>query len=128
MPRNINPTEEIAKKRERIANVERHASYIPIHNHDSIFSKQEISEHFKVLKGLFAGEISKEDGMKYKECVETAIGARKHNRCKLCDNDGLVFKSDDRNYQYVFRCNCDCGKRRQESFSMWGSFRERMFF
>jgi hypothetical protein len=63
------------------------------------------------------GGVSDEDYANFvKHLKETADAISKHSlNCKECEDSGLVFTDQN----YVYRCYCPQGRKRQENYPIW---------
>lgn len=88
---------------------------------DSIFSQQERDEMFKFMKDASRGKYNDKECKQYADMIQKLVRERGKKTCSECE-DGIVFarrKNETHAAPYVFKCTCDYGLRRQETYPKW---------
>lgn len=80
---------------------------------NSIFTPEEISQHFKVMISADTGKITKDEAKMYADCLRSAIAENKargrgQDECEVCSGYGLYMD----NQQTTWSCHaCEAGKK-----------------
>lgn len=119
----IDFSEKISAERERLWRVEKeknakeakefyHGSYKP----DDV---RTICQY--IIKRIMSG-VSDLDFSKFIEhLVDTAKSMFKQKvpQCSQCGEDGLIFHREENGYEYVYRCTCEQGQKRPNSYPVY---------